>query len=706
MAISGLGTSSALSVNSLISLRSRLNDLERQLGSGKKSIDYAGLGIDRGLSVGLRARMTAIKTYKDTITNVDVRLKLAQSALTRISSITRSVKSVTQMSPFEIDGSGQTNAQRSAQTQLDEIFSLLNTRAGDRYLFSGRAVDTPATDTYARIMNGDLTRAGFKQVMTERRDADLGVTGLGRVVVPPLPPNVPAQFVGTGATIAPDAAASVTGSTNIAALVSVGGTLQFNGTPIAIPPGANAAAVEAAIDAQTGVTGVSAAIVANQLVLTSSNADTAIDIGAGSTPAILTELGLNLGLTNPTNLLTQGAAAAGQTLTVTIGANPTLTVTFGNNVGEVSTLAELNAALGTIVGGTASVNLVNGNISVAATSTTDLIVVGGTANAATFGIQSLTTGPTNTVTLSEDVAGHPFGFKLAGVTTNMTGAIAAGPAGAPASITVNLTQNPTNGQTVRFSFTLPDGSTEDLTLTASTAALPGPQQFAIGASPAATAANLQGLLTSEIGKLARTSLTAASGIAASRNFFDINTGQPPLRVAGPPFNTATALVAGTAANTVFWYTGEMGTDPARGTAVARVDESISVSYGIRANEQPLRWAVEHIAVFASMTFGPGDPDGQNRFLELNERLGPTLDFPASVQSIEDIETELAGAHTVIAAGRERHQQNAAMVEGLLDSVEGVTQEEVGAKILALQTRLQASLQTTAMLFRTSIIDYL
>jgi hypothetical protein len=38
-------------------------------------------------------------------------------------------------------------------------------------------------------------------------------------------------------------------------------------------------------------------------------------------------------------------------------------------------------------------------------------------------------------------------------------------------------------------------------------------------------------------------------------------------------------------------------------------------------------------------------------------------------------------------------------------VEGVTPEEVGVEILALQTRLQASLQVTSMLYQLSLANY-
>ena len=43
-----------------------------------------------------------------------------------------------------------------------------------------------------------------------------------------------------------------------------------------------------------------------------------------------------------------------------------------------------------------------------------------------------------------------------------------------------------------------------------------------------------------------------------------------------------------------WYTGEMSTDLARGTAVAKVDDALTVSYGARANEQAIRSTISNI----------------------------------------------------------------------------------------------------------------
>ncbi|MES1155941.1 MAG: hypothetical protein ABUL48_05880, partial [Pseudorhodoplanes sp.] len=171
-------------------------------------------------------------------------------------------------------------------------------------------------------------------------------------------------------------------------------------------------------------------------------------------------------------------------------------------------------------------------------------------------------------------------------------------------------------------------------------------------------------------------------------------------------NTATALTNGTASNTVSWYTGEAGTASARSTATARVDQSIDVSYGLRANEEGIRWQVQQIATLAAISMPATDPDTTARSAALNDRIRSALDVPAGTQSIEAIQAELAGAQTTLKAATDRHKQTNATLSDLLQNVEGVSNEEVAAQILAMQTTLQASLQTTAILYQTSILKYL
>ncbi|MGB9367930.1 MAG: flagellar biosynthesis protein FlgL [Xanthobacteraceae bacterium] len=499
MNVTGVGVTSSLVVQSLGDMRSTLADLQRQLGTGKKSTTYAGLGIDRGLAVGLRAKLAAITGYADSITQVGVRTSLQQTALSQIASLSNTVKSATLTQQFNLDASGQTSTQRSAMAQLDQILGALNTPAGDRYLFSGRSGDKPATDTLDHIFNGDGARAGLKQMIAERNQADLGSNGLGRLQIP---------------------------------------------------------------------------------------------------------------------------AAAG-----------------------------------------------------------------------------------SLVAIAEETPPTVFGMKLASVTP-LNGATVTGPTGSPAGVTVNFTSNPNPGDAITFAFNLPDGSKEQLTLTATTNSPPGPGEFTIDALPANTAANFQAALSGAVQKLAATSLSAASAMAAANNFFNVGAGQPPMRVNGPPFDSATSLIAGTPANTVTWYTGEMGADLARGTAVAKVDDALTVSYGARANEEAIRAAIANIAVYAVTTFSASAPNDSKRFAALAQRVGDGLIGQNGQQKIQDIQGELAFAQTTMNDAKERQQQSRGMLETMLQGIEQAPQEEVAAQILMLQTRLQASLQTTSMLYQLSIVNYL
>ena len=147
MAITGIGGASALTLQNIGDMRSQLDDLQRQLGSGMKSTSYAGLGIDRGLTVGLRSQLSSIGGYQQSITQVGVRLDLMQTALTQFSQITQSTKSTIVQSQFALNGKSQTQDQLNSKAVLDQMIGLLNTGADGRYLFSGRSVAQVPVET-------------------------------------------------------------------------------------------------------------------------------------------------------------------------------------------------------------------------------------------------------------------------------------------------------------------------------------------------------------------------------------------------------------------------------------------------------------------------------------------------------------------------------------------------------------------------------
>ena len=504
MAIDGVGSRTSYIGTSILNLKSQLDDLQEQLATGKISSTYAGQGVNRGLAVGLRAQVSAFDAYADTATNINTRINVANLSLQGLVDLNTQVKTAANGSSIALGTNGQTAGQISAQSAFANAIELLNTRSGDRYLFSGRATDTPPTATADEILNGsaDGTRAGLSQVITERKTADLGASGMGRL--------------------------------NMS--------------------------------------------------------------GAGVSP----------------------------------------------------------------------------------------------------------------ITLAEDVAPSVFGLKLSAASSTLTGATVTGPAGSPPGISVNLNGvNPSEGDKLSITFKLPDGTSESVTLTATTKSPPQPGEFLIGATAANTTDNLQGALSGAVKTLANTSLVAASAVAASNGFF----GSPPMRVdtSSLPLDSATGLVAGTPTNTISWYTGEVAqsaTDSARGTAVGKIDQSITVQYGARANEDAFRVQLQNIAVYAAVTTSATDPYANGQITALSQRVALNLSPQQGVQTIQDIQADFAGAQTAMKAAGARQAQVKTMTQTMLDSIEGVSPEETATKILALQTSLSASYQTTAMLYQLSLAKFL
>ena len=324
------------------------------------------------------------------------------------------------------------------------------------------------------------------------------------------------------------------------------------------------------------------------------------------------------------------------------------------------------------------------------------------ADEGTGNLGRLTIGGTApNVTLSSD--GSPFGFKLAGVNSTLTGATVAG---SPPSISVNLGSNPNSGDKIAFDLTLPDGSSQTITLQATTTSPPGTGQFTIGASANATATNMQAALTSAVSNLAQTALPAASAIAAADNFFS---SDPPQRVnPGSPANfaTATALQNGTTANTVFWYTGENGSTPALQTATAQVGPTMTIAYGMRANQQAISTLVANVAVLAATTYSASDPNAQTSYQALSQSVAANLDGKAGTQKITDIEANLANAQTTVANATTLNTQTQNTVQNMLQGIEGVDQNKIGEQILTLQTNLSASMSITARLAQLSLVNYL
>lgn len=495
MAIGGIGSTNPL-IQNLIDSRTHLDDLQRQLGTGRKSETFQGLGSDAGADVAFRQQISVLQGFQQTITRVEIRLNIIDTALGQVDNLMRETRASIDPNLFTVVGDNKTVAQKGAEVALGEALSALNTRADGRYVFSGRTVEQRPLAGVGQILDGDGVLAGFRQVVDERNQADLGASGLGRMTI------------------------------------------------------------------------------------------------------------------------------------------------------------------GTV---------------------------------------------TDTVTLAEDGA-HLFGFKIDAVQNNLSFATVTSTAGPPRSEAIQFTGSPQPGETLTVELVLPDGTQDSVTLTVSDAA-GGAGTFQAGATPAATAANFDAALNAALAAKAATALDAASAVQAGRDFFNTANGQPPQRVDGPPFDSAIAMRDGSA-DTVAYYLGDNTAGGARQSSSARIDTSLVVDYGARGNEQPLSTAIQSLAVFAVKDFSQVAAGDAERYSELSTRIRKNMAYADGTTSIKNMHVEIVSIARSVNSAQNRHVAAEGILTQTIEDIEGISMEEVSAKILTLQTRLQASYQTTALLNRLSLVNFL
>lgn len=623
MSIDGVSGRTSYIGTNILNLRNQLNDLTTQLATGKVSTTYAGQGLDRGFALSLRAQISSINAFSDTATNLNTRLSVANLTLQGLSDVGTQVKNAATTATLTLNNNGQTSGQITAQAAFANAVAMLNSQSGDRYLFSGRAMDTPATVSADTMLKGTATQAGLIQLINERKQADQGAGMMGRLSVSSPPATTTVTSVAedgspfglkllsvqsslTGATVTQPTGAPKSASVDLGAVnPKDGDKIKFNFT---LPDGTTDAI-------ELTATTTSPAPAGSFLI----GADT-----AATTANLQSTLTSSIKTLSDTSLVAASAVAASNN--------------FFNPVATVSG---------------AAVN--NQNAPAAPIS-------GATALSGAAGTNSLSTSFAAGDTIT--VNGTPITFVASGATGNQ----------------VNITDSV---QTLMAKIDQVSGTKNPSTISNGAITLHGADGESLSISSSNSAA------------------LGALGIANN------TTAAPaPLRVGGPPFNTATNLVAGTPDNTVNWYTGENGPGSARGTAVAQVDQSITVQYGARANEQAFRYLLQNVAVYAAVTTDASNPNASAQVTALAQRVSGNLAPQNGQQQIQDVQAEFAGAQTATKAATDRQTQLKSMAETMLDSVEGVNQDEVATKILALQTSLQASYQTTSMLYQTTLLKYL
>ena len=621
MAINGVGYGSTSLSQSLLNLNNQLTALQSQLTTGKKSTSYSGMGVNEGFAIAARSQLANISAFSDSMTNINTTIGIANTGLQSMVDIGTTVLSGANSTLQTLNSAGQTPAQQTATSQLAAMLGILNLQAGDRYVFSGSAVNTPSVASLDNILNGTTTQAGLKQVISERQQADLGASGLGRLVI-----TAPTA---TSVQVAEDVAGSPFGL-KLSAVSS-----SLTGATVTGPAGS-----PAAVSIDLGATNPN----------DGDKVSFAFNLPDGTTESIQ---------------LTASSATPQPVGSFAIGATPT------------ATAANLNAALNSAIGTLAKTSLVAAS---AMEAGNDFFNSAGTATGGVVNNKAATPAPITGATLLSGAA------NTDSLATNFV---------AGDTITVN-------GTPVTF---VASGATgNQLNVTDSVQTLLAKIDQITGSSTPSTISG--GVITLHTDNAANLAVTSSNPAALTALGFGatVTATQPPLRVSGSP-STATSLVNG-AANTISWYTGEAGAGSARATSTARVDQSVTVQYGMRANETAIRSQLQSLAVFAAVTTSATNPNATLQVSALSQRVAQNLAVQPGQQTIQDIQSDMATAQLTMKNATARQTQTKGMLQGIVDQAESVSPDQVASQILALQTMLQASYQTTAMLSQLTLTKYL
>lgn len=157
--------------------------LYRQARTQKIADTFGGLGGAAANSVNLNSRISEITAYDGVIAIGKSSISIANSAVNSFSASAAKLKNEI----LFIGKGGNADSRLAAQNVVKERFGLmiemLNTNDTSTYVFGGKESNTPPVITKEEMLDGTPGKAGLKQLVSERKQADLGVGSLGRTTI-------------------------------------------------------------------------------------------------------------------------------------------------------------------------------------------------------------------------------------------------------------------------------------------------------------------------------------------------------------------------------------------------------------------------------------------------------------------------------------------------------------------------------------------
>jgi flagellin-like hook-associated protein FlgL len=655
-------------------MQDRFADLQVQLGTGMKASTLADMGRDLPLSLSVRSRLSKIEGFSANIDTVNLRLSFLDKTMSRFDKIEGEARNSATQGQYGTNSINMATLPSLSKARLDELVTLLNSDVAGRYLFGGSNTDSAPLPDMDVLLNGQGGKAGFQAVVSERKTADAGVDGRGRLAsthvaatttvtlaedgVHPFGLKVSTISSTSGAvTVAQPAPGtlplgdqvSVTFAPTPAAQIASGETVSMG---LTLPDGTETQITLRAVTAAEATGAVGEFVIGADAVATAANFKTSLD-------AKLVQVGTD-------TLSAASTFAASQN--------------FFNGPGEPVLRVQGNPATATA-------------LRVADSSDTIMWYNGQSPAISAQGLGRLgisTAG--DTVTLTEkSPSSAQYGFQISAVSADTANIDTTYTAANPSSVSVAFTAVPAAGESVNVTLAQPDGTTRTVALTA-VVGKAGPGQFTIGADENATATNFANALNIVV--------TEAS-MAAEGN---------PRQSVTAQVDDATRVSYGMEAN-------ESGFLRLMRTMASMTVEQYPTEESTRATHEPARLAAMALpegplrdAALAdyekAITTDTRSAMGRFDAMAIRQQTALSEGHNSELGSIEILTMELGVARGTLDNSTKRHTDYKAQLDNLLSDVETVNKEDVAMEILALQTRLQASYQVTSMVSKLSLVNFI
>lgn len=671
-------------------MQDKFATLQMQLGTGEKASKLSEMGRDLPMSLSVRSRLSKIEGFSANIDTVNLRLSFLDKTVTRMDTIEAEARNAAVQGQYGTNNINMATLPGLSKARLDELVTLLNSDVAGRYLFGGSNTDrAPLPDTNV-LLDGQGGKAGFKTVLNERKAADIGDDGLGRLnsaLVVGAPP-VPGPATASVLTLTEDGVHPFGFKLSTISSTAPPSALSYTSPVVSVPP------------------------VAKTLTVT-FQPDPAEQVSSGQT--------VTMGFTLPDGSETQITLRATTAAESNGGTDEFI---IGADAGETATnfQAALNAKL-VSVGETqlagasnfaAAANYFNGAgepvlrvqnggggfanataLRVADTTDTIMWYTGQSPAVAAEGLGRMHIGTdtaTNTVRLTETAPVSPsHGFQITGVSASTANITTTYTAADPSSVAAAFTANPVAGEAVRITLAEPNGTTRVLEVTA-VVGKAGAGQFTVGATVAETTANFSKALN----------LVATEAAMAAE---------------GNPRQSVTAQVDDATRVSYGIQGNESGMLRLIRTMASLSVETYPTEENILATREPMRLAAMAVldpvqratdlaAYEAAVAADRRAANGRFDAMATRQQAQLSESHNAERGSVEILTMELAVARISLNTSSERHVNYKAQLDNLLSDVETVSKEDVAMEILALQTRLQASYQATSMVSQLSLVNYL